>query len=285
MDQASTLFLAISIMIIMAGMGLGLTLQDFKRVAENPKPLLIGLFNQIILLPLVGFGLCVLFKPEPFIAIGLMMLVACPGGTSSNIIALLAKGDLPLSISLTAINSLITIFTIPLIINFSFGYFENEMGSVEPPALDIFKSLIAVIAVPLTIGMLIKKKVPGFADKMEAPVRNASAILLAIVIVVILVNELDLFIANIGATLGILVSLSTITMALGFLTSKWLNLTAIQALTIAIESGIQNGTLTISLAVITIANSDLAIVAAIYGPIMYIMAILPVLAGIKNAKK
>lgn len=133
--------------------------------------------------------------------------------------------------------------------------------------------------------MLIKKKAPGFADKMEAPVRNASAILLAIVIVVILVNEFDLFIANIGATLGILVSLSTITMALGFLTSKWLNLTAIQALTIAIESGIQNGTLTISLAVITIANSDLAIVAAIYGPIMYIMAILPVLAGIKNAKK
>tara|TARA_B110000503_G_C7157923_1_gene418182 strand:- start:843 stop:1700 length:858 start_codon:yes stop_codon:yes gene_type:complete len=285
MDQASTLFLAISIMIIMAGMGLGLTLQDFKRVAENPKPVLIGLFNQIIILPLVGFGLCVLFKPEPFIAIGLMMLVACPGGTSSNIIALLAKGDLPLSISLTAINSLITIFTIPLIINFSFGYFENEMGSVEPPALDIFKSLIAVIAVPLTIGMLIKKKVPGFADKMEAPVRNASAILLAIVIVVILVNEFDLFIANIGATLGILVSLSTITMGLGFLTSKWLNLTAKQALTIAIESGIQNGTLTISLAVITIANSDLAIVAAIYGPIMYIMAILPVLAGIKNAKK
>ena len=285
MDQDSTLFLAISIMIIMAGMGLGLTLQDFKRVAENPKPVLIGLFNQIIILPLVGFGLCVLFKPEPFIAIGLMMLVACPGGTSSNIIALLAKGDLPLSISLTAINSLITIFTIPLIINFSFGYFENEMGSVEPPALDIFKSLIAVIAVPLTIGMLIKKKVPGFADKMEAPVRNASAILLAIVIVVILVNEFDLFIANIGATLGILVSLSTITMALGFLTSKWLNLTAKQALTIAIESGIQNGTLTISLAVITIANSDLAIVAAIYGPIMYIMAILPVLAGIKNAKK
>ena len=285
MDQASTLFLAISIMIIMAGMGLGLTLQDFKRVAENPKPVLIGLFNQIIILPLVGFGLCVLFKPEPFIAIGLMMLVACPGGTSSNIIAFLAKGDLPLSISLTAINSLITIFTIPLIINFSFGYFENEMGSVEPPALDIFKSLIAVIAVPLTIGMLIKKKAPGFADKMEAPVRNASAILLAIVIVVILVNEFDLFIANIGATLGILVSLSTITMGLGFLTSKWLNLTAKQALTIAIESGIQNGTLTISLAVITIANSDLAIVAAIYGPIMYIMAILPVLAGIKNAKK
>ena len=153
MDQASTLFLAVSIMIIMVGMGLGLTIQDFKRIADNSKPVLIGLFNQIVLLPLVGFGLCLVFKPEPFIAIGLMMLVACPGGTSSNIITLLAKGDLPLSISLTAINSLITIFTIPLIINFSFAYFNSEVGSIPPPAKDIFISLVAVIAIPLTIGM------------------------------------------------------------------------------------------------------------------------------------
>ena len=159
MDQASTLFLAVSIMIIMVGMGLGLTLQDFKRVADHPKPVLIGLFNQIILLPLVGFGLCLVFKPEPFIAIGLMMLVACPGGTSSNIITLLAKGDLPLSISLTAINSLITIFTIPLIINFSFAYFNSEVGSIPPPAKDIFISLeqgLCVAGVLLAAAILVK---------------------------------------------------------------------------------------------------------------------------------
>lgn len=285
MDQASTLFLAISIMIIMAGMGLGLSFHDFKRVAENPKPVFIGLFNQIVLLPLVGFGLCLFFKPEPFIAIGMMMLVACPGGTSSNIIALLAKGDLPLSISLTAINSLVTIFTIPLIINFSFAYFGNEMESIQPPVGDIFKSLIAVIAVPLSIGMYIRKKAPKFANTMESPVRNASALLLALVIIIILINQFDLFMANIGATLGILVSLSAVTMSLGYFTSKWMNLSLKQAITIAIESGIQNGTLTISLAVITIARPDLAIVAAIYGPIMYVMAILPVTLGIKNSKK
>jgi BASS family bile acid:Na+ symporter len=285
MDQVSTLFLAISIMIIMAGMGLGLSLQDFKRVAENPKPVFIGLFNQIVLLPLVGFGLCLVFKPEPFIAIGMMMLVACPGGTSSNIIALLAKGDLPLSISLTAINSLVTIFTIPLIINFSFAYFGNEMESIKPPVGDIFKSLIAVIAVPLSIGMYIRKKAPKFAKKMESPVRNASALLLALVIIIILINQFDLFMANIGATLGILVSLSAVTMSLGYFTSKWMNLSLKQAITITIESGIQNGTLTISLAVITIERPDLAIVAAIYGPIMYVMAILPVTLGVKNFKK
>lgn len=284
MDQASTLFLAISIMIIMAGMGLGLTLQDFKRVAENPKPVLIGLFNQIILLPLVGFGLCLLFKPEPFIAVGLMMLVACPGGTSSNIITLLAKGDLPLSISLTAINSLITIFSIPLIINFSFEYFNNELGSIPPPAKDIFISLVAVIAVPLAIGMMLKKKAPNFALKMERPVRIASSLLLALVIISILVKEFELFKLHIGATFSILIALNAITMAIGFFGSKGFGLNVKQAVTIAIESGIQNGTLTISLAVITLAKPEYAIVAAIYGPLMYLMAIIPMAIGVRNPK-
>ena len=285
MDQASTLFLAVSIMIIMVGMGLGLTIQDFKRIADNPKPVLIGLFNQIVLLPLVGFGLCLVFKPEPFIAIGLMMLVACPGGTSSNIITLLAKGDLPLSISLTAINSLITIFTIPLIINFSFAYFNNEVGSIPPPAKDIFISLVAVIAIPLTIGMFLKKKALNFALKMESPVRIASSILLALVIITILVKEFELFKLHIGATLWILVALNGITMSLGYFGSRWLNLNLKQAVTIAIESGIQNGTLTISLAVITLAKPEYAIVAAIYGPLMYLMAGVPIAMGVRDSKK
>ncbi|MDA9360313.1 bile acid:sodium symporter family protein [Flavobacteriaceae bacterium] len=285
MDQASTLFLAVSIMIIMVGMGLGLTIQDFKRIADNPKPVLIGLFNQIVLLPLVGFGLCLVFKPEPFIAIGLMMLVACPGGTSSNIITLLAKGDLPLSISLTAINSLITIFTIPLIINFSFAYFNSDVDSIPPPAKDIFISLVAVIAIPLTIGMFLKKKAPNFALKMESPVRIASSILLALVIITILVKEFELFKLHIGATLWILVALNGITMSLGYFGSRWLNLNLKQAVTIAIESGIQNGTLTISLAVITLAKPEYAIVAAIYGPLMYLMAGVPIAMGVRDSKK
>ena len=285
MDQASTLFLAVSIMIIMVGMGLGLTIQDFKRIADNSKPVLIGLFNQIVLLPLVGFGLCLVFKPEPFIAIGLMMLVACPGGTSSNIITLLAKGDLPLSISLTAINSLITIFTIPLIINFSFAYFNSDVDSIPPPAKDIFISLVAVIAIPLTIGMFLKKKAPNFALKMESPVRIASSILLALVIITILVKEFELFKLHIGATLWILVALNGITMSLGYFVSRWLNLNLKQAVTIAIESGIQNGTLTISLAVITLAKPEYAIVAAIYGPLMYLMAGVPIAMGVRDSKK
>tara|TARA_B100000767_G_scaffold275699_1_gene314438 strand:- start:10557 stop:11411 length:855 start_codon:yes stop_codon:yes gene_type:complete len=284
MDQSSTLFLAVSIMIIMVGMGLGLSVKDFKRVVENPKPVIIGLFNQIILLPIIGFGLCLFFNPEPFIAIGLMMLVACPGGTSSNIIALLAKGDLPLSISLTAINSLITIFTIPIIINFSFKFFSTEAESIPPPAKDIFISLIAVIAIPLAVGMFLKKKVPNFALNMESPVRKASSILLGLVIVSILVKEFELFKLHIGATFWILIALNSITMALGFFGSRLLNLNLKESVTIAIESGIQNGTLTISLAVITLSNSEYAIVAAIYGPLMYLMACVPIYIGMSNFK-
>jgi BASS family bile acid:Na+ symporter len=285
MDESSTLFLAVSIMIIMIGMGLGLTLQDFRRVGENPKPVLIGLFNQIILLPIIGFILCLIFKPEPFIAIGLMMLVACPGGTSSNIITLLARGDLPLSISLTSINSLITIFTIPLIINFSFDFFSTSIGSITPPTQDIFISLIVVIAIPLSIGMFIKKKASSFAQRMEGPVRKASSILLALVILSILVKEFELFKKHFADTVGILFVLNTLTMSIGFFGSKMFKLNLKQAITIAIESGIQNGTLTISLAVITVGRPDLAIVAAVYGPLMYLMALVPIMFGIRNFKK
>lgn len=285
MDESSTLFLAVSIMIIMIGMGLGLTLQDFRQVGENPKPVLMGLFNQIILLPLIGFVLCLIFIPEPFIAIGLMMLVACPGGTSSNIITLLARGDLPLSISLTSINSLITIFTIPLIVNFSFDFFSASIGSIAPPTQDIFISLIAVIAIPLSIGMFIKKKAPSFAQRMEGPVRKASSILLALVILSILVKEFELFKKHFADTVGILVVLNTLTMSIGFFGSKLFKLNLKQAITIAIESGIQNGTLTISLAVITVGRPDLAIVAAVYGPLMYLMALVPIMFGFRNFKK
>ena len=113
MDSSASIILAVAIMVIMMGMGLSLSLSDFKRVAQNPKPVLLGLTNQIILLPLVSLGLIYLFQPPAFIAIGMILLTACPGGTSSNLVTLLAKGDLALSVSMTAINSIITIVTIP----------------------------------------------------------------------------------------------------------------------------------------------------------------------------
>lgn len=284
MDSSASIVLAIAIMIIMMGMGLTLTLADFRRVAQNPKPVLVGLTNQIVLLPLVGLGLIYLFQPPVFIAVGMILLVACPGGTSSNLITLLARGDLALSVSMTAINSVITIFTIPFWVGYAYTTYLSEAAQMTSPTADIFKTLIVVLAIPLSIGMLIKNRAPKFAQRMERPVRIASSVFLATVIFGLLAREFDLFQKYVGATLGIVVALNVLTMSLGYWGAKRFGLNAKQGLTIAIESGIQNGTLTISLAVITLGQPDFAIVAAIYSLVMYALSSIPIYFGIRAAR-
>ena len=284
MDSSASIFLAVAIMIIMMGMGLTLTLADFKRVAQNPKPVLLGLTNQIVLLPLVALGLVYLFQPPAFIAIGMILLAACPGGTSSNLVTLLAKGDLALSVSMTAINSVITIITIPFWVGYAYSTYLSEAAQMASPTADIFKTLIVVLAIPLSIGMLIKNRAPLFAERMERPVRIASSVFLAVVILGLLAREFDLFQQYVGDTLGIVTALNVLTMGIGYGLAKAFGLNLKQGLTIAIESGIQNGTLTISLAVITLNQPDFAIVAAIYSLVMYALSSIPIYFGIKESQ-
>ena len=284
MDSSASIFLAVAIMIIMMGMGLTLTMSDFKRVAQNPKPVLLGLTNQIVLLPLVALGLIYLFQPPAFIAIGVILLAACPGGTSSNLVTLLAKGDLALSVSMTAINSVITIITIPFWVGYAYSTYLSEAAQMASPTADIFKTLIVVLAIPLSIGMLTKNRAPLFADRMERPVRIASSVFLAVVILGLLAREFDLFQQYVGDTLGIVTALNVLTMGIGYGLAKAFGLNLKQGLTIAIESGIQNGTLTISLAVITLNQPDFAIVAAIYSLVMYALSSIPIYFGIKASQ-
>ena len=284
MDSSASIILAVAIMVIMMGMGLTLTIADFRRVAQNPKPVLLGLTNQIVLLPLVALALVYLFQPPAFIAVGMILLAACPGGTSSNLVTLLAKGDLALSVSMTAINSIITIITIPFWVGYAYSTYLAEAANMASPTADIFKTLIVVLAMPLSIGMLIKNRAPQFADRMERPVRIASSIFLAVVILGLLVREIDLVKQYIGDTLGIVTALNVLTMGMGYGLAKAFSLNLKQGLTIAIESGIQNGTLTISLAVITLNQPDFAIIAAIYSLVMYALSSVPIYVGIKAAK-
>lgn len=284
MDSTASIILAIAIMVIMMGMGLSLTLADFRRVAQHPKPVLLGLTNQIILLPLVALGLIFVFQPPVFIAIGMILLAACPGGTSSNLVTLLAKGDLALSVSMTAINSLITIATIPFWVGYAYSTYLAEAANMASPTADIFKTLIVVLAIPLSIGMLIKNRAPEFAHRMERPVRIASSVFLAVVILGLLVREFDLVEQYLGDTLGIVTALNVLTMGMGYALSKAFGLSLKQGLTIAIESGIQNGTLTISLAVITLNQPDFAIIAAIYSLVMYALSSVPIYFGLKVSK-
>ena len=283
MDNTSTLILGIALSIIMIGMGLSLTIADFKRVVKFPLAVFIGFLNQIILLPIIAYTLIRWFDVDSNTAIGIMVLSACPGGPTSNLLTHLAKGDTALSVTLTAINSIITIFTIPLIVSFSVQEFGVNQGSFVPPTQDIIKLLIAVIAVPLSIGMLLKKFKPTFASKMDKPVRILSSIIIAAVIVGLVIKERAHLVEYISNTFFIAISLNISTMLIGLLTALLVKLKFKQALTICLESGNQNGTLAIGIAG-ALGNPAYGIPGAVYSLFMYFTALVPIIIGNKKEK-
>ena len=283
MDNTSTLILGIALSIIMIGMGLSLTIADFRRVVKFPLAVFIGFLNQIILLPIIAYTLIRWFDVDSNTAIGIMVLSACPGGPTSNLLTHLAKGDTALSVTLTAINSIITIFTIPLIVSFSVQEFGVNQGSFVPPTQDIIKLLIAVIAVPLSIGMLLKKFKPTFASKMDKPVRILSSVIIAAVIVGLVIKERANLVEYISNTFFIAISLNISTMLIGLLTALLVNLKFKQALTICLESGNQNGTLAIGIAG-ALGNPAYGIPGAVYSLFMYFTALVPIIIGNKKEK-
>jgi BASS family bile acid:Na+ symporter len=267
----------------MIGMGLSLTVKDFLRVVKFPKAVFVGLLNQIILLPLIAFGLTQLFEVSSDIAIGVMILSACPGGPTSNLVTHLAKGDTALSVTLTAVNSIVTIITIPIIVNFAVGYYAVEGETIITPLKEIIGALLIIIVIPLSIGMLVKVKRPLLAEKLDKPVRIASVAIIVIVILGIAINEKDQLLYRICESFAIVFTLNVSTMILGFFTAKLFKLNFKQALTICLESGNQNGTLAIQLS--SLINIAYGFPAAIYSLFMYVTAGVPILIGIKKAKK
>ncbi|MFC7357456.1 bile acid:sodium symporter family protein [Jejudonia soesokkakensis] len=270
MDNISTLILAGALFIIMLGMGLSLKSEDFKRIALYPKGIFVGLTNQLVLLPIVGLLIAVFLNLAPEIAIGIMILSACPGGPTSNLISHLAKGDLALSVTLTALSSLITILTIPFIVNFSLEYFLGAGQIIELNVLQTIAQIFVIVVIPIGIGMLIRKYKATFALKMAKPVRIASGILLALIIVALVVKERANFVSYFEQAGLATLLLNLVTMGLGFISAKAFKLRRQSAVSIAIESGIQNGTLAITIAVLLLQNTTYAIAPAVYSLLMFI---------------
>jgi BASS family bile acid:Na+ symporter len=266
----------------MMGMGLSLTKADFRRVLQYPKAVLLGFLNQIVLLPLIAFGLIQLFDVSNEIAIGVMILSACPGGPTSNLVTHLAKGDTALSVTLTAVNSIVTILTIPIIVNFALAEFSSG-EEVASPVGAIVGSLIVIIAIPLMIGMTIKNKKPQVAKKMDKPVRIASAAIIVLVIVGIVIKERAQLVERISESFAIVITLNILTMLVGFLTAKMVKLKFKEALTICLESGNQNGTLAIQIS--SLINITLGFPAAVYSLFMYFTAAIPIILGIRKDRK
>jgi BASS family bile acid:Na+ symporter len=284
MDSISTIILASSLIIIMLGMGLSLVMDDFKRVIVYPKAILIGLINQLVLVPLIGFAVASTFSLQPEIAIGIMILAAAPGGPTSNLIAHLAKGDIALSVSLTAISSFITILTIPFIINFSLVHFLSESQMIKLNIAQTIIQIFAITVIPVSIGMIIRHYKTEFALKMAKPVRVASAVVITLVIMGIVVKEKDNVVSYFQQAGYAALFLNMATMVVGFYSAKLFKIKDNRAISIAIESGIQNGTLAISIAVVLLGNSSFAIAPAIYSLIMFFTGGLAVFFGTQRSK-
>lgn len=263
--------LPIALMIIMAGMGLTLTLESFRRVVVHPKAMLVGTIAQVLLIPLVGFAIVEIMNLSPAIAVGLIVIAACPGGTTSNVFTLLAKGNLALSIILTVLASLITILTIPLFANLALEWYTDVQvdAPLRLPVLETVIKLSVIIIIPVILGMLANAKFPAFARAAEAYVSKFGLVVLAVIIAVIVFqtrNEITSLLAQAGPAA---IALMVAGIGTGFLSGRLLNVSRQDALTIAIEVGIKNGTLGLLVTLSLLQRPDMAIPSAVYGVLMF----------------
>lgn len=266
----TTVFLPLALFIIMLGMGLGLTLNDFKRVFIQPKAVIIGLIAQLIVIPLIGFLLATIFPLSPELAVGVMILAACPGGPTSNMMTYLIGGNVALSITLTAMSSLITVFTIPLVVNLAMQNFMKEAVALQLPFVKTVIQIAAITFIPVTIGMLLHNYAPQVAAKVEKSVKWLSLFFLGLIIAGLLLKERDNVLSFFFQVGGVTLTLNLLTMALGYTIATLAKLDRSSAKAITVEVGIQNGTLAIAVATTLLNSPNMAIPAAIYSLIMFI---------------
>ncbi len=270
-SSATTLFMPIALGIIMLGLGLSLTLNDFKRVTKYPKAMTIALVCQMVVLPILCFVIAKFSGLSAALCVGLLLLAASPGGPTANLYSYLSHGDVALNISLTAINSVLSLFMLPLIVNLSLEYFMGAGQYIPLPFAKVVE-VFAIVLVPVSIGMMIKNKAPQFASKMDKPVKIISALLLLTIIISITLREKALLAENF-ALLGLPVLLfNVLSLAVGFYIPLLFKVERKQAVAIGMEIGIHNGTLAIYIALNVINNSTMSIPPAIYSLLMFLTA-------------
>lgn len=267
----TTIGLPVALGVIMFGLGLSLTIGDFARIAKQPKAVIIALVCQLVLLPALCFGLVLLFRLPPVLAVGMLLLAASPGGTTANLYSHLFRGDIALNISLTAVNSVISVFTLPLIVNLSIAYFGPESGTL---GIDFGEALkvFAIVLLPVALGMFVRRMWPRFADAMDKPVRVASVIILAVVIIGAVVANLQPLLDNLAALAGITVLFCILSLTIGFFVPRLFRTTREQAVASAFEIGIHNATLAIVIAQTALDNFEMSLPGAVYGVLMFFIA-------------
>ena len=273
--------LPVSLMIIMAGMGLTLTPSDFRRVVVYPRAMIVGSIAQIVLIPALAFALVELLNLSPAIGVGLVVIAACPGGTTSNVFTFLARANLALSIVLTVLASLITIFTIPIFTNAALELYADSSvnAAVQLPVAQTVVTLFGIIVVPVIVGMVIRAKRPAFAKRSEKWVSQFGVAVLAVLILVIVFQTRDQILSLLAQAGPSAVALNVAGIGLGLLCGKLFRLQFDETLTIAIEVGIKNGTIGLLVTMTLLKSAEMAIPSAVYGVLMFAFGGLLVVYG------
>lgn len=268
----TTIALPVALGIIMLGLGLSLTVGDFARVAKHPKAVLIALVCQLVILPTLCFGLVLAFNLPPVLAVGMMLLAASPGGSTANLYSHLFRGDVALNISLTALNSVIAVFTLPLLTNLAIAWFmpgDATLGLQFSKAVEVF----VIVLAPVAVGMLVRRWRPAFADAMDKPVRIASIVILVVVITGAILSNREILLENLGQLALITVLFCVLSLAVGYFVPRFFRIERRQAIASSFEIGIHNATLAIVIAQTVLGSLELSLPAAVYGVLMFFVAL------------
>lgn len=274
MGIVTDIVLPVALAFIMFALGLGLTFADFARVARQPRDFLIGAASQLILLPAVAWLLVSVWSLPPELALGVMIIAAAPGGVTSNILTALARGDVALSISLTAVISLVCVVTIPLIVVFAH---DRLMGSAATGDISVAKTAISVfviVTVPVTIGLLVRHFATGFAQRAEPAARHISTGLFILVLAGAIYQERDNVVTYFAQAGLITLALNVAMMALAYGIARLFASGPQQRIAISMECGLQNGTLAIAVAALLFGGGLVAVPAATYSLIMFATALI-----------
>ncbi|QQM66192.1 bile acid:sodium symporter family protein [Pseudoalteromonas sp. LC2018020214] len=275
--------LPLALALIMFGMGLGLTTNDFTRLFKNPLGIVMGLIGQLVAMPLLALGLCYLLNLPTPIAIGLMILAACPGGTMSNVVSQLVKANLALSVSLTAASTAISIITTPFIIGFAMSQFapaDDASFSILTTSLGLF----FITLVPVAIGIWLRHFKSDFAIKAEPFFRRFSLFFMLMMIAALVIKERDLLVNSFNDVFWACIALNIGSMVVGWLIAKCSKLNLTDSLTLSIEVGIQNASLAILIAISFLNKPEYAVTGGVYGLAMFIGPLL-LIGGLKLKNK
>ena len=269
MSVVTDIFLPLALAFIMFALGLGLTSADFLRVVKQPKDFFVGALSQIILLPVIAFCLVKIWPISPELAIGVMIIAAAPGGVTSNILTSFAKGDVALSISLTAIISLLSVITVPFIIVTSLSLLDSNAVSQNISLTSMAISMFLIVTVPVILGMLFRRFASNAAINFESVAKKISIVLFIIVLLGAILAEKDNIVSYFADAGLITLALNVIMMIVAFYVAQLLATGNEQKKCIAIECGLQNGTLAIFVGTTLFGGGAFVIPAATYSLIMF----------------